>query len=399
MPDLRDRVPVLRETVEALAGIDRTPCSPGEAQAAAWLADRLAKAGADVEIEAAASSTGFPTTLATLCATAAAGGVAALAGARRAGGLLAGAAAALIVDDISNGFRPVRRVTSPDQPTTNVVAQIGEDDAPRTVVVLAHHDAAQTGLIFDQTFQQQLASRFPGIVERIDTALPIWWPVPAGPLLVAAGAAKRRRRMIATGTALSAVATAAFADIARSPTVPGANDNLSACAVLVQVAEALRDEAAEGVRVLLVSCGAEEVVQGGIYGFAEKWFGELDRDTTYFLTLDTVGSPRLIMLEGEGAFVMEDYTKREFRDMVARTAEREGIGLRRGMRARSSTDAVIPSRAGFPTATLASMDRHKLLSNYHLMSDTPENLDYETVAAAAALTEAVIRGLGRGEPA
>ena len=33
--------------------------------------------------------------------------------------------------------------------------------------------------------------------------------------------------------------------------------------------------------------------------------------------------------------------------------------LRRGMRARNSTDAVIPSRAGYPTATLASMNRYK----------------------------------------
>jgi Iap family predicted aminopeptidase len=68
------------------------------------------------------------------------------------------------------------------------------------------------------------------------------------------------------------------------------------------------------------------------------------------------------------------------------------------MRARASTDSVIPSRAGFPTATLTSVNRYKALSNYHLMSDTPENLDYGTVGRAAALSEAVIRALGRGEP-
>ncbi len=52
-----------------------------------------------------------------------------------------------------------------------------------------------------------------------------------------------------------------------------------------------------------------------------------------------------------------------------------------------------PSRAGYPTATLASMDRHKLLSNYHLMTDTPENIDYRTVLQALHLTEAVAREL------
>ena len=50
------------------------------------------------------------------------------------------------------------------------------------------------------------------------------------------------------------------------------------------------------------------------------------------------------------------------------------------MRSRNSTDAVIPSRAGYPTATLTSVDRHKALSNYHLMTDTPENVDYTTVS-------------------
>ncbi len=67
--------------------------------------------------------------------------------------------------------------------------------------------------------------------------------------------------------------------------------------------------------------------------------------------------------------------------------------LRRGMRARNPTDAVIPHRAGYPTATLASVDRYKALSNYHKMSDIPENVVYRTVYAAAAVTEAVVREL------
>ena len=63
------------------------------------------------------------------------------------------------------------------------------------------------------------------------------------------------------------------------------------------------------------------------------------------------------------------------------------------MRARTSTDAVIPSRMGVPTATIVSIDRYKALSNYHRMTDTPENIVYPTVAAAADLAEAVAREL------
>jgi hypothetical protein len=49
---------------------------------------------------------------------------------------------------------------------------------------------------------------------------------------------------------------------------------------------------------------------------------------------------------------------------------------------------------GFPTATLVSVDRNKALSNYHLMTDTADRVDYGTVARAAALAECVVRSLG-----
>jgi len=110
---------------------------------------------------------------------------------------------------------------------------------------------------------------------------------------------QRNRKLAAAGIALSALIVAIAVDIARSPIVPGANDNLSAVAALVALAELLRERPVPGLRVLLVSCGAEEVLQGGIYGFAERHFANLRKDRTWFLNLDTIGSPELIMAEGE----------------------------------------------------------------------------------------------------
>jgi Iap family predicted aminopeptidase len=103
------------------------------------------------------------------------------------------------------------------------------------------------------------------------------------------------------------------------------------------------------------------------------------------------------MLEGEGTFRMEDYCDPSFRALVARAADRAGVALYRGARARSSTDSVIPSRAGYPTATIVSWEPEtKLLSNYHLMSDTPENLRYDTVAQAVTLVYALAQELSGG---
>lgn len=385
---------VLQAVVERLAPLERRAGSPAEREAAEWIAGRLTEAGAPARVEDTSFHDGYAPLISKLAAL---GAVAGLAGLTRRGRPLAIAggvlAAVAIADDVSNGKRWLRRATSPAAPTWNVVAEAGDPDATRTIVLLAHHDAAPTGAVFDQSFQRWILKTIPGVFERIDTALPLWWPVVGAPSMVALGAGFRRRPLTLAGLALSALSAVTFRDIARSPIVPGANDNLSAVAALVGVAERLRDEPVEGIRVLLVSCGAEEVIQGGIYGFAERYFPQLDHERTWFLNLDSIGSPELVMIEGEGPIVMEDYHWRSFRDLIARVAAREGIALRRGMRARSSTDAVIPNRAGYPTATLVSFDRSKAMTNYHLSSDTPENLDYATIRRAVALADAVLREL------
>ncbi|WP_181907161.1 M28 family metallopeptidase, partial [Mycobacterium tuberculosis] len=309
---------------------------------------------------------------------------------------LAGVGAGLaIADDCANGPRIVRKRTETPRTTWNAVAEAGDPAGQLTVVVCAHHDAAHSGKFFEAHIEEVMVELFPGIVERIDTQLPNWWGPILAPALAGVGALRGSRPMMIAGTVGSALAAALFADIARSPVVPGANDNLSAVALLVALAERLRERPVKGVRVLLVSLGAEETLQGGIYGFLARHKPELDRDRTYFLNFDTIGSPELIMLEGEGPTVMEDYFYRPFRDLVIRAAERADAPLRRGIRSRNSTDAVLMSRAGYPTACFVSINRHKSVANYHLMSDTPENLCYETVSHAVTVAESVIRELAR----
>ena len=385
---------LLREVIDALAPIERLAGTDGERQAAELIAERLRAAGGDAVVDDQVFDDGYAGMIGGLAAIAAAAGVIGNhRRARRLGALIGGAAAALIADDISNGLRPWRKATMESKPTWNVVAQTGDRGADRTLVVMAHHDAARTGQIFDDTAQRLLGEHLPGVIERIDTSLPLWWPLLAGPLAVSAGHATGRRRLAALGTVASAIGAAVMADIQRSPVVPGANDNLSAVAVLVAVAEALRERPVEGVRVILASCGAEEVLQGGVYAFCARHLAPLDRERTWVLNIDTVGSPGLVLLEGEGPIVMEDFFDKTWRDLIADVADRERIPIRRGMRARTSTDSVVPSRMGIPTACLVSIDRYKGLSNYHQPSDVPENLSYPTVACAADLAGAMAREL------
>ena len=388
----------LREVVETLAPIERAAGQPGEQQAAEWIVERLRAAGAqNVRIEEEQFFDGYPQLHVKLASIGVAAGLAGLVSRHlRVPAAVAGVGAGLaIADDCSNGPRVVRTRMQEARTTWNVVGEAGDLDGEHTVVVCAHHDAAHTGKFFNPGPQQFLVERFPGIAERMNTSLPSWWPAIAAPTLAGVGALRGSRRMMIAGAAMSAVAAVVFNDIARSPVVPGANDNLSAVALLVALAERLRERPVKGVRALLVSLGAEEILQGGIYGFMARHEPELDHDRTYFLNFDTVGSPELIMLEGEGTTVMEDYYRGAFRDLVVRAAERADAPVRRGMRSRNSTDAVIMSRARYPTACFSSIDRYKELSNYHLMSDIPENLVYETVSHAVTVSEAVMRELVR----
>jgi len=196
--------------------------------------------------------------------------------------------------------------------------------------------------------------------------------------------------------AIGALGMAMVADVWRNDTVQGANDNLSGVASLVALAELLRESPLGGVRVMLVSCGAEETLQDGIRAFMTRHRHELPPERTWFVNLDTVGSPHLVMLEAEGPVWMERYPGLWLRDLLAESAQRLSVGLERGFRARSSTDSVIPARAGYPIATLVSITDWRTPANYHLPSDVPANLDYGTVADATRVVYDVAQKLAAG---
>ena len=376
----------LRETVEELAALTRPPCSPGERKAAELIAERLRAAGCrNVVFEEEDAWGPWPPVLTGLGLTGVYAALLVLRKRRFKGSLLAAAGLAGLLDEIANGPRVLRKTVRTKKKTVNVVAEAGDPQGDRTLVVLAHHDAAQTGLIFDQTWARSLYERNPERMSRSKFQIPQWWLGVAPPLMTILAAITRRSSLARKSFLLSSVGAAIMADIARSPVVPGANDNLSAVASLVGLAEALKKNPPAGVRVLLVSCGAEESFQEGIRGFMGRHSPELPPNKVSFLNLDTVGSPQLVLLEGEGPVWMEDYTQPSFRDLVARCARDAGVDIERGIRARASTDGIIPSRGGYPTATIISFMPWRMPGNYHQMSDVPENLDFNSVADAVKL--------------
>jgi hypothetical protein len=381
----------LESAVRHLASFERASASDGERRAADWIAARLGELGADarVEEERAHGTYWWPLGLLTGLA-----GLAGLTG-RRSLAIAAGAAAAAaIADDITGGRQLFRRRVLPMRSTWNVVAEAGDRDAAETVLFVAHHDAARSGLLFHPAIGEWFGDRFPDALERTDTSPPLMWPVVGGPLVLALGGLLGSTALRRAGTALSLSSALTFAEIGSRSTVPGANDNLTGVATLLAVARVLRERPVQGLRVLLLSTGSEESFMEGMQGFARRHFDALDRDRTHVVCVDTVGSPELIQLEGEGMLRMHDYPA-PFKEVLGDCARDAGVHLRRGLRLRNATDGLIPLRAGFPIVALCSMDRYKRPANYHWPTDVPDNVDFSTVRDAVTLCEAVVRRLAQ----
>jgi hypothetical protein len=384
--------------VHELAAFERPSASDGERRAAEWIAARLEALGCDAAIEQEDAHGGYWWPLGLANAIGVAGALVALRGrgakARLLGALAGAAGAAAVWDDVGGGALRFRRALLPRRPTWNVVARAGDPNADRTMVVVAHHDAAHSGLVFHPALGRIGPDLLPRIHERSGRTLPIMHAVWGGPLLVLAGAAAGSRRIIGGGLALALGTIAAMTDIGMRGSVPGANDNLSAVAVLLALAERLRDRPPEGLRVLLVSTGSEESFMEGMQGFARRHFAALDPARTEVLCLECLGGPRMIVLEGEGMLVMHDYPI-EMREELAAAAGDAGIKVHRGLRTVAATDGLISMRAGYPTVTLASIADTKLPLNYHWPSDTPEALHWETIEQAIEVCDRFLRRRAR----
>jgi Peptidase family M28 len=385
----------MRERLDELCSFDRQSATQGERQAADWLASGLREEGVrDVRVEEEPGANGtFWWPIGLLAGAAAVAGL----GARRGGRfarLLATAtgagAAALIADELPPGRRRFRRML-PSRSAHHVLGELGPADAERTVVLMAHHDAAHTAFFFNPAITEAVGEAAPWVFEQNDTSPPLMWPTVGGPALVAAGALIGSRGLTSLGTFISAGAAAFMAHIGAGEVVPGANDNGTGCVAQLAIARALSENPPENTRVLFLST-SEEALCEGMGLFMERHAHELPIDRTFFLCLDTVGSPHLLALRGEGMLKLREYPA-EALDLIDSTAEELGIELFPNLRLRNATDGIFPLAAGYQCVSIASCNQWKNPSNYHWRTDLPENVDYGTVAEAVRLSDAVIRKL------
>lgn len=374
---------LLREDVEALSSLRRRTTTAGERESAEWVAGRLRELGAE-EVRVLpfrGQSTWAWAFVAHLLA-----GLIASRIRRRLGRLLGILVAISFELDVSARDQWLRRLL-PGGTGHSVEARIPSDGpAERTLVLVAHHDAAHTGLVWGPLANATNRRRS----ARTGHA----YPVHALPLVGLLAAATGRGPLRRFARLLLAASAALAGQAASSPTVPGANDNATGVAAVLELARRLREKPLPGVEVVIVSPGGEEAGSVGMQAWMRGPGRSLDRRSTLVVNLDAIGSGgHLVVTRREG---LTGWFDRDSVDLAEQGARIAGIDAPREVTFPNVTDAFVARDAGLRVVSILSYE-DGWIGNLHMPSDVPENVEWATVESAIALSEGIVAAwLSRG---
>jgi hypothetical protein len=382
----------LGATHEAMALIEllsqqvgpRRPGSASERVAAELVRDALAAAGLEARTEPFAAFSTFAAPYGVIAALACLPGL--LPRRRRAARAVAAlSAAAMLVAEGRLRRTPLSALLARGE-SRNVIATLEPGREPeRSLCLMAHVDSSRGGLLFAPR-AQPLIRRWIG-AQSVATLV-----AAAEPLL----ARRAPGRMLVTGSRL--VVAAGLALLAerelRAADVPGANDNASGVATVVQLAAEAAASPPTSTRLVVLVCGAEEAGLLGSIAF-------LDSHETagwLFVNFDGVAAPatlRYLDREGiVGGWDADDGLLSALRRIAAQRPELrlEPADLPLGL----TYDATAVLARGGRAVTLVAGDEGAI-PNYHQPSDTAANADPDTLGRALAIGRELIAAVDRGE--
>lgn len=359
----------LREDVEALSAIERRAATPGDLLSAEWVAGRMRDLGlSDVRIEPfrCHSTWAIPY------------------GAHHLLGLLAAtlpaplrvplalATAASFEADYTGRNQALRSVVPGAGEGHNVVGRFLKGSDPfRKLVLVAHHDAAHTGWVWDPRVLEGGRNR----ARKTGTTPSFIGPGLAALLLIALGL----RRI---GAAVLSLALGLGVQSARSQTVPGASDNASGVAGVLELARRYLADPPEGTEVIVLVPSGEEVGLAGVYQWLQNSEGVrplASAGEVLVLGLDTIGAGEPVVVRGEsltGRYRDDDLA------LVDPEVPRVVLG--------AGTDPMAARYAGLPAVSIVSWADGGF-TNYHLPTDTADRVSWQSVERCVDLADRTIR--------
>lgn len=169
---------------------------------------------------------------------------------------------------------------------------------------------------------------------------------------------------------------------------PGANDNASGVAVLLELAASLGSEFLDNTEVWFVFTGGEEAGLFGMQDFIKKYGEELKG--AYFINVDNVGGGKVkyIIREGMINTYRADAGLINWAEEVARENQ---LAASPAVYRLMSLDSLPLLRQGFRAMSLVGIDDRGLIPNWHWESDTVENVNLGSLNEAARLAGGIIR--------
>jgi hypothetical protein len=390
------------ETIRGLCSFEgRLAGSDAERRASNWVAERLRKSGRRVDVESTYVHPQMPLVHALHCALGFAGSLASIVSPPIGFGLVLLAATSMYLD-LNARFYVLRRLFF-RRASQNVVAAGGRSNSPARLILSAHLDAARTGAAFKPS-RVRLAT-------RLDRLLPfpfgpfrlLFWSLAALLPILGARLAGIDGNAIALlqlpFTLVLLVGVFALVDVELSDVVPAANDNASGVATALALARALDEDPPERLDVWVLITGGEEPLMEGMHRFLRAHRKSLEKDSTYFLNLDSVGAGgiRFTKSEGLAVGVAMDGRLTELCEAIA-TADREN-GNRfdaEALRWGFAGDAVPAALAGYHATTITCLEPGALLPpRYHRFDDLPDAIEPAALDRAQDFAIELVRALDR----
>lgn len=261
--------------------------------------------------------------------------------------------------------------------------------ARRRIILSAHYDTQRNGFIWT-------INRY---VNRLSYYLPLWLKPPmaffavllAGQILLGLLQIYLGRSLplwILEGVLLAiyGIMAALFIQFALGRFVPGAVDNASGVAAVLELADAwVASPPADDVELVVLLTGCEESVLLGAAAWADRHREELERLPTVFLNLDSMafGPPRFLGAEvpALGLPLRSDAQLIELCIHVAKELDLHDAGPHA---LPGPTDAFAFLTRGMRGISIVSFQPGGVLPRYHTLADTVSNMD---CAAAHASVE------------
>jgi hypothetical protein len=390
------------EVIRELCSFEgRRAGTDAERRAANWLATRLRNGGRRAVVEPTYVHPQYGLVHALHCAVGFAGSLVAIVQPAVGFGLVLAAAISMYLD-LNGRFYLARRLFF-RRASQNVVGSGKSPNAPARLFICAHYDSARTGA----AFQPKRVARASRLAARL--RLPIapfrvlFWSLAILLPILGARLAGIDSGLISVlqlfPTLILLIGVFLLTDVELSDVVPGANDNASGVATAISLAEELDADPPENLDVWVLLTGGEECQMEGMRSFVRSHRKSLDRENTYFIVLDAVGSGTVRYETGEGLAVTYDLDRRLVQLCEAIAAADRENGKRfaaKPLRQGFATDA-LPARMAKLRATAITClsDGSLLPANYHRPEDVPKRIDRKALDRAHDFTLELVQALDR----